>query len=578
MQFRLPKTSSLFVAFGILCHSEVLMAQNAIKPCIAQKTGLPISASLAKVTANKPLANQNVANESSTIDRQPSIAVKLSQPINNLCSIAIFDEKSKEQLTGQWTDTSPDTRTFKPNEALTLGNYSLTVALKSFDGVVVNHNKLAWKFMVADSQTIKISATPTSQYDKDRLRVTYPLPDFIPTGLEAAAGSKLIVYVNATDLRYTTPKLIIGTPGLEGYHESQKVVLKSGFNEINVKDSGLIYASYTKSSPPFGVENAEFTITQGFSRVPYYRLGKTTNIDWKNQLKAYSNAKKVVQESDRAMLVFNMDAALRYQNDNQDLTLRTYDSIIKAEDDLMGLDNSYPNGETDKFIKDLNSFRVNKFLIVQTQEGCDNLYANEYFVGVPYVATKNCTNNPSILATTLAYIEKIMFTSAIKDHYWGAAHEIGHQHQQLWMKWIGIRGEVTENIYALAAKRELTGNTRSPGSDVDVKAYLNKANPKDFSKLEFYDALYMYHQLWLAYGDNFYINLHKLVRASKSFDNYESSSTNLQAFILYSSVVSGDDLTDFFSRWGWDANAGTVGEINQLGLQKPKRDPSTFFN
>ena len=544
------------------------MAQNAVKPCVTQSTGQPISASIDKVTANKPLTNENVANESSTIDPQPSITVKLSEPIDRFCAIAIFDGKSQEELKGQWTNASQNTKTFKPNEALTLGNHSLTVALKRFDGVVINQNKLAWNLSIADSQTFNISDTPTSEYERDRLLVTYLLPDFSPTGLEAEAGSRLVVYLNtATNSQNSNASLRIGTPGIGGEDDIQIENLKNGVNFINVKISGLIYLSYISSAPPYGSQKADFTIAQGFSRVPYYRLGRTTNEDWKKQLKAFPNAKNVVLESDKAMLVYLRETALKYQDDNHDVVLKTYDSIIQAEDDLMGLDNSYRSGETNKFTKDLNRSRLSKFLIVQTRRGPNTIFAGDNYVGVHYELDGKNTED---------LVD--MFTSAIKTHFWGAAHEIGHQHQQKWMKWIGIGGEITENIYTLAAKRALKEDTQLDKANLKtVKQYLNDTNEKKFSKLGDFEALYMYHQLWLAYGDDFYIKFHKLARQKRP-GFYLSSSDNLQFFILNASVISGDDLTEFFRRWGWDANADTVQQINQLGLQKPKRDPSTLFN
>jgi len=570
MQFRLPKTSSLFVAFGLLCNSGILMAQNPVKPCISQKNGAFISASITKVTANKPLLNENVASGSSTIDRQPSFTVVLSEPIGNFCSVAIYDDKTKKLLSGMWTNTSLISKSFRPTEPLTIGSQVLKVALKTYDSEdLVYQNKLAWNVNVADSQTISIADTPTSEYERDRLLVTYLLPDFSPTGLEAAAGSRLVVYLNtAANSQNLTAKFRIGTPGIGEDNDIQIENLKSGVNFINVKISGLIYISYTKSTPPFGAQKADFTFAQGFNRVPYYRLGSTTNEDWKKQLKVFPNARNVVLESDKAMLVYLRETAVKHQDDNQELVLKTYDSIIQIEDNLMGLDNSYPDGATNK-TKDLNRSRLNKFLIVQTRRGPPNsLFAGNDYVGVHYELDGKNDEDSEIK----------MFTSAIKNRPWGAAHEIGHQNQQKWMKWIGIGGEITVNIYASAVKRALLADARIDKANLEkIKQYLSNTNEKNFSKLDDFDGLYMYHQLWLAYGDDFYIKFHKLARQNP-LDDYLSSYKNIQFFILNASVISGDDLAGFFSKWGWDADADTVRQINNKGLPKPKKDPSTFFN
>ena len=85
--------------------------------------------------------------------------------------------------------------------------------------------------------------------------------------------------------------------------------------------------------------------------------------------------------------------------------------------------------------------------------------------------------------------------------------------------------------------------------------------------------LYMFHQLWLAYGDNFYQQLHKITRVEKPELNTDAE--KMKYFMLKACIISGKDLTGFFKKWGLQADT-VYAEIAALRLSAPTTDPSTL--
>ena len=82
----------------------------------------------------------------------------------------------------------------------------------------------------------------------------------------------------------------------------------------------------------------------------------------------------------------------------------------------------------------------------------------------------------------------------------------------------------------------------------------------------------MFHQLWLAYGDNFFQQLHKLTREEKPV--FKDDAARMRYFMLKACQISGHDLTAFFKKWGLQADS-VYAEIAALHLSPPTTDPST---
>ena len=83
----------------------------------------------------------------------------------------------------------------------------------------------------------------------------------------------------------------------------------------------------------------------------------------------------------------------------------------------------------------------------------------------------------------------------------------------------------------------------------------------------------MFHQLWLAYGDNFFQQLHRQAREEKL--PLSNDAAKMRYFMLKACTISGKDLTGFFKKWGLQADA-VYADIAALNLPVPTTDPSTL--
>jgi len=524
---------------------------------------IDLSVKITNVVSNSAAAPGKVINGSSTIDTTPTIYGEVRSAISSLYSVQLYADNSQTPLNGKFENISPIKWKFTPSAPLTVGNHTLQAAIVRFDTTVMNRSG-EWNITMADSKVIEVSLSPSFEYENNRL-ITYDAADFVATGLSAKPGSQLKVFSAPTGPHdYRKATVLVGTMGIDS--NVQIVDLNPGTNFINVKTGGLIYVRYTKNSPPFFKSNVEFTFLSGFSRVPHYILGINTPVDWKKQLTQFTDTKHVVMESERAMLVYTMEKAMEWKNSDYDKILSTYDVIINAEDQISGLDNKSVVTESDKYLVDLNRPRSNKYLVVEVDH--DYLYSTNWRVAV------NGKNKEAF---------GMSFTKNIINKPWGISHELGHHHQQLNWTWESVV-EATVNIYSLAAERALkiSPNNLQKRDDWNllVRPYLARDNTgknfNDDTQIDVWARLYMFHQLWLAYGDDFYSKLHKLVR-KENVSNL-TDTEKFSYFILTACKVSGSDLTDFFKQWGLIANASTLNVIQGLGLPKPSKDIAAFHD
>lgn len=259
-------------------------------------------------------------------------------------------------------------------------------------------------------------------------------------------------------------------------------------------------------------------------------------------------------ESKRAFMVFSRENALDWQDNDQDLVLNTADLILDAEDNISGLDGT----------SETHRRNTNQFLMTQAEDGW--MYATNFRTAFSAGAAK------------YAFTPLITGRLPNSGDAWGIWHELGHLHQQPWT-WSGL-GEVTVNIYSLAAQRALNV-PNSLSSDTAfinrVKAHLASSDAnKNFNadSVDVWIRLYMFHQLWLAYGDSFYQQLHKQTREEKPDFNHEDAAA-MQYFMRKACQISGKDLTGFFKKWGLK-NDSAYAAIRALNLPAPVQDPSVL--
>ena len=405
---------------------------------------------------------------------------------------------------------------------------------------------------------LQFSEVASAAYESDRLLNT-PTPDFRVTGLYAPPRTVLTVNVTGQPASSSNLQLMVGTFSRYNISENKDPIsypLNPGTNVIQVSGiGGFVYIQYTvyDKPNPDNLHPLTFTFQQGFVRAPNYVLGQTTKANWKKQLSTYTSAPDVVMQSKRSFMVFSRENALLWQDNDQDLVLNTADQILDAESAISGLDNS----------SETHRRNTNQFLLTQAEDGW--MYATNFRTAYSAGAAK------------YAFTPLITGRLPNSGDAWGIWHELGHLHQQPWT-WSGL-GEVTVNIYSLAAERSLGV---SPGRLVSdqvwprITSHLasTQAN-KNFNadSVDVFVRLGMFQQLWLAYGDNFFQQLHRKTREEKP--TLDTDAKKMRYFMLKACEVSGNDLTGFFKKWGLQADT-VYAEIAALRLSAPTTDPSTL--
>ncbi|MGJ7031086.1 M60 family metallopeptidase [Niabella hirudinis] len=387
----------------------------------------------------------------------------------------------------------------------------------------------------------------------DRLRQGNPWSDFEPTGFYLPPNTALTLKVE--QLAGTTlPKLLIGTYSFDTLRwDPLSVQLKSGANTITADPlGGLLWIRYTTTGTPSA--KVRVTFQAGMVRTPIFIKDQTT--DWQAQLNTYTQSPAVLLLNKNVYLVFKRNRALNTSGDAANFILRTIDKGVDAgENYISGLDGSAPE----------HQLPVHKILMTESNKrniwGVASYYRTWFAPGL----MDEALNAQKIIASG-----------------WGAWHELGHMHQQQAWKW-SVLGEVTVNVYTMAAERAINGGgaTRLKGTTTtNAMNFLALTNSdKDFnSNIQMADGnftrLFMFHQLWLAFGDNFYIKLHQQTRMEKP--NLSVDADKMRYFMLKACTISGKNLSRFFRKWGFRVNESVYTEMAGLGLPEPETDPASL--
>ncbi|MED1406569.1 discoidin domain-containing protein [Bacillus mycoides] len=360
--------------------------------------------------------------------------------------------------------------------------------------------------------------------------------NYVPTGIYVKPNEQVTIEVSGTK----QIRAIIGTHQYD--KEGGKAFgLSPGSNTISSPNGGLL-----------GFDNSEDTgtvkvkVTQGGSPVPFFELGKHTKEDWIAMMDKYPDAHAVQLKSKKAVLTVTRDSAKKYIVDQDPIPLlKKYDEMIKAEDKISGL------SETDPNPLHRPTRRIWAFVENPNEQGW-NMYASQ---------------DGAVFTTAGEAIESAL---NVNEFGWGQFHELGHARQQYPWTWNDLRGmgEVTVNLYSLAAQKRLFPDepTRlEKEGDYDRAFTYLKQTDKEYKNIDdLFVKLVMIWQLQLAYGENFYPNLHKIYRDLPEAQLPKTDEEKIQAFIYNTSKVAKQNLLPFFDQWGLKASEETRQKIEAL--------------
>jgi len=387
----------------------------------------------------------------------------------------------------------------------------------------------------------KISAAKEAK----RLGQWYPASDFEPVGLYLPPGQPIDINVKNLEGN-TQPKLLVGTYSRIKWSDKPAVYqLDEGNNLITDDVGGLLYLKYVSQNVPTGKVEVSF---KGGETIPVYKLGETNHEEWLQMLSTMSYT-DAVYISNRTMVVTRKETALKYKDHSQEEMLNILDSVSNIEDYISGLDGS----------SDLHKPNIHKLLITETTDERVFMAASRFRI-MFHNSAENRVMDPVEAATEA----------------WGLWHEMGHMRQMVSWSWDEV-DEVTVNIYSLAAKRGLKATKiwleGHETWDILIdyfKVPLEEKNYNTSTMLTGKGRLAMFHQLWIAYGDEFYIKVHQLAREEKVRTPLRDD--KMAYFMLISSKACGYNLKDFFIQWGFKLPQEDFDALDALSLPEPEID------
>ncbi|HDR3493844.1 TPA: DUF5011 domain-containing protein [Bacillus wiedmannii] len=359
---------------------------------------------------------------------------------------------------------------------------------------------------------------------------------YMPTGIYVKPNEQITIEVSGTQ----KVRAIIGTHQYDKQW-GKEVNLSPGSNTISSPNGGLLGFDNSQDTGTVKVK-----VTQGGSPVPFFELGKHTKEDWITMMKMYPDAHAVQFKSEKAVLTVTRDSAQKYIVDQDPIPLlEKYDEMIRAQDKISGLSETDPNP--------LHRSTRRIWAFVENPNKPDwGMYAS--LDGAVFTTAGNA-------------IESAL---DVNKFGWGQMHEAGHARQQSTWTWSDFRGmgEVTVNLYSLAAQKRLFPDqpTRLEKNKDYEKAFTYlKQTDKDYKNIDdLFVKLVMIWQLQLAYGEDFYPNLHKLYRELPEDLLPKTDEEKIQAFIYNTSKVAKQNLLPFFDQWGLKASQETRQKIEAL--------------
>ncbi|PFN26021.1 immunoglobulin-like domain-containing protein [Bacillus cereus] len=359
---------------------------------------------------------------------------------------------------------------------------------------------------------------------------------YMPTGIYVKPNEQVTIEVSGTQ----KIRAIIGTHQYDK-EWGKEVNLSPGSNTISSPNGGLL-----GFDNPQDTGTVKVKVTQGGSPVPFFELGKHTKEDWITMMKMYPDAHAVQLKSEKAVLTVTRDSAQKYIVDQDPVPLlEKYDEMIRAQDKISGLSETDPNP--------LHRSTRRIWAFVENPNKPDwGMYAS--LDGAVFTTAGNA-------------IESAL---DVNKFGWGQMHEAGHARQQSPWTWSDFRGmgEVTVNLYSLAAQKRLFPDqpTRLEKNKDYEKAFTYlKQTDKEYKNIDdLFVKLVMIWQLQLAYGEDFYPNLHKLYRELPEDLLPKTDEEKIQAFIYNTSKVAKQNLLPFFDQWGLKASQETRQKIEAL--------------
>lgn len=380
-----------------------------------------------------------------------------------------------------------------------------------------------------------------AETERKRMHRNLKISDIKPTGLFLQPGETVEIEVKSYKGE-SLPEILLGTFSKNIWYDTPQTfyISPNGKTKIlnETSEDQLLFIRYSGPNP-----GSESTLNfKGGHKAPFFILNTTNEKDFVKMLENYTYS-EVILESERATIVVGRNSIIRYKNQNWTLLMTTLNQIIDFQDQidgLVGMEGTHSSGK-------------NKYLLTESNDDNYWMAATDY----------NTFYNSNHAIDFLIDLEKL------KNDGWGPWHEMGHQRQISSLTW-GETVEVTTNIYSLAVQRGFGQISRLKKDGIwdKVAAFfeipLEERNFNDNDQLGPFERLALYQQLWLKYGDDFFVNLHK--KAREEAFSAKNDEEKMGYFVLKAAEVSGHNLNEFFRAWGFVLPERFFSAVDALSL------------
>lgn len=400
----------------------------------------------------------------------------------------------------------------------------------------------------ADS-IIEVSETLSGAREAERLAQNFRASDFSTTGFYLPAFTPMEIEVTQQSGN-RLPSLLVGTYSrYQSKWDPTVHSLQAGVNTITDASGGILYIRYHNDNPSGKVK---ITFKSGMKPIPYFQLGKTVQADWIKMIDNINDVPDVQLVGNKTIITFSLANAKIYKNEDQEALLKKADRVIAIEDSISGLVGSDPKDQPN----------IHKYLLTESDHP-------GYFMAATYYRTWYGSTTGGLPSIVKA------------DNFsWGPWHELGHMHQQGAWTW-GELTEVTVNIYSIAVEKAFgitPTRLTSQNEWNNAATYLASADAVrnyNAASTSVWVRLCMFQQLKLAFGENFYPELHRQARRETIMPT--TTDAKMRWFMLKACSISGKNLTNFFQKWGLKlssqtATDGVYADIALLGLPAPTQD------
>lgn len=376
----------------------------------------------------------------------------------------------------------------------------------------------------------------SAEKENEMRRGWMPWTNYQAVGQAVGENQRFAVYMEA-EPGEPLPTLISWNPA-KSWNEREVFVLSLGRNYLRAKADGLLYVE--NPHPEEEQSRAPILHFMHTMNSPIFRLGETTAKEWK-QMMQEPNPLGYVEFSSKHALVTASLKNVEKHLDHPVKLMETYEYLMNCYARLMG----FPDDDAE------TPHTRPKCPVHLIEVDHSFMYATHYRTAYHFDAMESVLNAEQLLKSG-----------------WGPWHEIGHTHQMPGYMFNGLT-EVTVNLYSLEMQTSTGQQARidTPEMKKNIAEHFQSGN--DYDEIgDVFMKLAMFWQLRLAFGDEFYPQLHRYYREQDL--NLPDDHAKKQEFVLATARISGWNPEPFFEAWGIPMDSQTLEEIRRFKkLEKP---------